>query len=105
MPKVTFILPGGEERTIEAQVGQSVMRVAVSHMVPGIIGECGGGMVCATCHIKVAETWAKRIGSPGRLEDEMLDLTELERGPTSRLGCQITMTAETDGLAVYVPGT
>jgi 2Fe-2S ferredoxin len=70
--------------------------------IPGVVGECGGYMSCATCHVVVAPDWADRAGPLGAFEDDMLDITEAERQPTSRLSCQIRMTADLDGILVSV---
>lgn len=72
-----------------ARPGDSIMETAVRNGVPGIVGECGGSLSCATCHVFVAaESW-DAVGGPGDLEDEMLDGTAVEREDNSRLSCQI----------------
>ena len=83
--------------------GTTLMRAALEAGVRGIHGECGGNMACATCHVVPDPAWAKRIGPPGRAEDDMLDLVEGERMPASRLSCQIIATEDLDGLVLNVP--
>lgn len=105
MPKVVYVSTKGDERVIEAAAGETVMSAAVRNGVPGIIGECGGNASCATCHVWVRDDFADRVGGPGDLEDDLLDLGVEDRRATSRLGCQIELTGELDGLVVEVPPT
>ena len=63
MVKVTYVAHDGESTTIDAEEGASVMKTAVSHDVDGIVGECGGSMMCATCHCYVDEAWAEKVGT------------------------------------------
>jgi 2Fe-2S ferredoxin len=101
--KATWKLADGREITLDLPEGQTLMEAATQRGVPGIIGECGGSMSCATCHVVVDPAWAERAGEPGPFEADMLDITEAERQPTSRLSCQIRMTAALDGIMLRVP--
>ena len=89
--------------TAEVAEGLSLMEAAVAQNVPGVVGECGGNLSCATCHVQVAEDWAARVGGPEAFEDAMLDTVEAARGATSRLSCQIRASADLDGLVLIVP--
>lgn len=101
--KATWNLADGREITLDVPEGQSLMEAATRHGVPGIIGECGGSMSCATCHVVVHPAWADRAGEPGPFEEDMLDITEADRQPTSRLSCQVRMSVALDGIVVSVP--
>ena len=101
--KATWILPDGSTRTAEVAEGTNLMEAAVANNIPEVIGECGGNMACATCHVVVADDWAAKTGAAGDFEDPMLDITDAPRAPSSRLSCQIVMTAELDGLTLIVP--
>ena len=101
--KVTWILPDGAELTADVAEGLSLMEAAVARNVPGVVGECGGNLSCATCHVQVAADWAARVGGPDDFEDAMLDTVEAARGATSRLSCQIRAHADLDGLVLIVP--
>ncbi|NRQ31790.1 (2Fe-2S)-binding protein [Nonomuraea sp. NN258] len=103
MPKVVYVSTQGDEHVVEAAAGDTVMSAAVRNGVPGIIGECGGNNSCATCHVWVRADFAERAGGPGDLEDDLLDLGVEDRRATSRLGCQIEVTEDLDGLVVEVP--
>jgi 2Fe-2S ferredoxin len=102
MPKVTYIQPDGAEITLDARDGDSVMETAVKNGVRGIVAECGGACACATCHVFVDEAFADKVGEPGDLEDDMLDGAATDREPTSRLSCQVKMSADLDGLVVRI---
>jgi 2Fe-2S ferredoxin len=101
--KATWIQPDGRETTLDVAAGISLMEAATARNVAGIIGECGGSLSCATCHVVVDPAWAARAGAVGKFEDQMLDVAEADRQPTSRLSCQIKMSAELDGIVVHVP--
>lgn len=101
--KVTFIAADGTATEVEVEEGQSLMQAAVSHDVDGIIGECGGSMMCATCHCYVDEAWAERVGAQQYGESDLLDCAVSEVRPGSRLSCQIRMTAELDGVVIHLP--
>lgn len=103
MPKVIYVDVTGVERAVDAEVGDSVMSAAVRNGVPGIIGECGGNNSCATCHVWIRDEFAEAVGGPNDMEEDLLDLAVEERRETSRLSCQIPVTAEVDGLTVEVP--
>lgn len=103
MVKLTFVGPDGSQTTIDAPEGTSVMKAAVANDVDGIVGECGGAMMCATCHCYVDEAWSGRTGPREDGEDDMLEGAASEVTERSRLSCQIKLTADLDGLVVHLP--
>jgi 2Fe-2S ferredoxin len=101
MPSVIFVKRDGSEVSVEADTGLSIMEVGRDNGI-GIEGTCGGSLSCATCHIIVDDAWVEATGSPSADEEDMLDLAfGLEK--TSRLGCQIKLDDELDGLKVRLP--
>ena len=102
MPKITFISASGESRTVDAQVGATVMETALRNSIPGIEAECGGACACATCHVYVAPEWTEKTGKASSMEEDMLDFA-FEVRPNSRLSCQIKVSDELDGLVVTTP--
>lgn len=101
--KVTLVQQDGDEVVIEdAAVGQSLMEVAKANDVDGILGECGGGCACATCHVYVEPEWEDVVGSPDVLEEMTLDGVAHILQDNSRLGCQILLREDMDGLKVTV---
>ena len=104
MPNVTYISHTGETTTIDAPVGTTVMENAVKNGIEGIVGECGGACLCATCHVYVDPSWTAKTGEHGELEASMLDIA-CNLQPNSRLSCQLVMTPAMDGLVVEMPET
>ena len=101
MAKIKFILNDGSQKVVDAEDGLSLMEVARDNDL-GIEGTCGGSISCCTCHIIVDPEWFKIVGPPNPDEEDMLDLAvELEK--TSRLGCQIEVNQNLDGLIVKIP--
>jgi ferredoxin, 2Fe-2S len=103
VPEVVFTERDGSIRRIEAPAGTSLMRVAVANGVEGIEAVCGGACACGTCHVYVAEIWLDRLTPPDETEDYMLDETDAERRPSSRLSCQIKLTELLSGIEVAIP--
>ncbi len=104
MPKVSYIEHGGTRHEVEVGIGENVMHGALWNDLPGIVGECGGGLACATCHCYVDDAWSAVVGGPAsKDESDMLDSTAAEIKSTSRLSCQIIVTAAMDGLIVHLP--
>jgi ferredoxin, 2Fe-2S len=103
MPTIVFIHPDGREQPVEAVIGASVMQTAMSAGVPGIVAECGGSAMCATCHVYVDPAWAGRLAEPLANEREMLECTAAERLDNSRLSCQIKASEALDRLVVRIP--
>ena len=101
--KATWVMPDGTEVTAEVEEGLNLMRAAVENNVDGVIGECGGNLSCATCHVFVDEAWIGKTGEVDDFEDAMLDVAEAERQPNSRLSCQIEMSGALDGIRLIVP--
>lgn len=96
--EVTFVAHDGATETHDGAAGESVMRIATRNAVPGIVAECGGSMSCSTCHVFVEHATAD-LPAVGEIEDEMLDLTAVEREEASRLSCQLVLP---DGARVRV---
>jgi 2Fe-2S ferredoxin len=106
MPEVVYIEYSGASQTVDVPVGENVMRGALYNNVAGIIGECGGGLSCATCHCYVDDAWTAKVGGPSsQAEEELLESAAAEIKPNSRLSCQIEMTDALDGLVVHLPET
>ena len=99
--KVTFILKNGEHRQLEAEAGQTLLEVAKKYELE-VEGACGGAMACSTCHVIVDPAWHKKLPEAGEDETDMLDLAP-GITKTSRLGCQIKLTPNLDGLIVKLP--
>ena len=103
MPAITFIHPDGKSDRIETSDGESAMQAATRQGLDGILAECGGNAMCATCHVYVDENWLPRLPAMGDDEDALLDGTAAERRANSRLSCQLKLSADLDGLILRLP--
>jgi 2Fe-2S ferredoxin len=101
MPKMTFIIRDGTRREVEAPIGLSVLEIAHRNDID-IEGACEGSLACSTCHVIVDSEWYELLKDATEDEEDMLDLA-FGLTQTSRLGCQIIMTEELDGLTVRLP--
>jgi 2Fe-2S ferredoxin len=101
MPKMVFIEKNGNRKEVDAPLGLSVLEIAHRNNID-LEGACEGSLACSTCHVIVDKAWYDKL--PGSTEDEE-DMLDLAFGltHTSRLGCQIKMTPELDGLTVRLP--
>lgn len=102
VPKVIFeSADGGTRREVEASFGQSLLEISHQNGVD-IEGACEGSMACSTCHLVIAREFYDRLPPPSEEEEDMLCLTFGLR-PTSRLGCQVILSEELDGMVVRLP--
>ncbi len=102
MPKITYIEHDGTVHTVEAEIGSTVMETAQRNDIASIVAECGGSCTCGTCLVHVDDAWSAIVGRPSPDEESTLD-SAYEVKPTSRLACQIEVTASLDGLIVRTP--
>jgi 2Fe-2S ferredoxin len=101
MPRMIFIERDGARREVDAPLGQSVLEIAHRQGID-IEGACEGSLACSTCHVIIEPEWYDLLNEASEDEEDMLDLAfNLSR--TSRLGCQIIITEELDGLTVRLP--
>jgi ferredoxin, 2Fe-2S len=101
MPKMVFIEQNGTRREVEAPLGLSVLEIAHRNGID-LEGACEGSLACSTCHVIIDPEWYELLKDATEDEEDMLDLAfGLTR--TSRLGCQIIITEELDGLTVTLP--
>lgn len=98
---MVFIEPDGTRKEVDAPLGLSVLEIAHRNDIE-IEGACEGSLACSTCHVIVDPDWFGRLDEPSEDEEDMLDLA-FGLTPTSRLGCQIIITEELDGLTVTLP--
>ncbi|HYE51620.1 MAG TPA: ferredoxin family 2Fe-2S iron-sulfur cluster binding protein [Azospirillaceae bacterium] len=101
MPKMIFVETDGTRREVDAPLGLSILEVARRHNID-LEGACEGSLACSTCHVVVAPEWYELLADASEDEEDMLDLA-FGLTKTSRLGCQIRITEELDGLVVQLP--
>lgn len=100
-----YTSPNGTKTECRGAAGTSVMALAAASGQDGIVAECGGSLMCATCHVYVDPNYLGLLGAPGEEEHEMLECTASPREANSRLSCQISLTADLDGIEVAIPPT
>lgn len=101
MSKMTFIEKDGTRKECDAPDGLSVLEVAHKNNVD-LEGACEGSLACSTCHVICDNQWYDVLPEATEDEEDMLDLA-FGLTKTSRLGCQIIMSPELDGLTVSLP--
>ena len=101
MPKITFLAPDGTAKEVDAPEGLSVLEIAHKNDID-LEGACEGSLACSTCHVIVDDAWFDKLEEATEEEEDMLDLA-FALTHTSRLGCQIKITPELDGLVVTLP--
>ena len=102
MPKITYIEHNGKTHNVEVPNELSVMEGAIQNNIPGIDADCGGACACATCHVYVDEKWFNKLPNKSESEQDMLDMA-IEPNKFSRLGCQISVNDDLDGMVVKMP--
>jgi ferredoxin, 2Fe-2S len=105
MPIINYISHTGVTTRVDVPLGDSVMEGAVQNGIEGIVAECGGSCLCATCHVYVDEKFLSLLDPIDDTQEAMLECTAADRLPNSRLSCQIKVRAEFDGLVVRMPET
>jgi 2Fe-2S ferredoxin len=101
MPQITVINQSGEESNVEATTGRTLMETIRDNGFDELLALCGGCCSCATCHVHVDAAWADKLPAMSEDENDLLDSSD-HRNATSRLSCQIALTAELDGLKVAI---
>lgn len=99
--QLTYIDNAGVAKDVTANVGESLMQVATFHGISGIDADCGGSCACGTCRVFLD---ASLNGAVPAAEQDELDVIEFvaEEVSTVRLGCQITVTPDFEGVAIKV---
>jgi 2Fe-2S ferredoxin len=105
MIRIHYVDPDGNTTTLNVPDGQNLMQAAVQNGIDGIVGECGGSLVCATCHCYVDPTRLSELNPPTEEELELLEEVAAQRKDNSRLSCQIKASAALDNLSITTPET
>ena len=100
--KVTFRDSQGKDiKTVEANDGDDILSIAHEYDID-LEGACEGSIACSTCHVILEEDVFDQLEEPCDDENDMLDLA-FGLTDTSRLGCQVHVTRNLDGLVVQLP--
>eukprot|EP00038_Savillea_parva_P009199 m.181945 g.181945 ORF g.181945 m.181945 type:complete len:189 (+) comp15387_c0_seq1:64-630(+) len=98
---VTYIDREGKRHEIRGKVGDNLLYLAHRYEID-LEGACEASLACSTCHVYVHDDYYDLLPEPEEGEEDMLDLASLLQ-LNSRLGCQIILTKELDGLEVTLP--
>lgn len=102
MIRINYVEACGAAHEVPATIGQTVMEVAIANNIPGIDADCGGQCACGTCHVYIEQPWSGSIPTARQDEIEMLNFVA-SSGPTSRLACQVKLSAGHDGIVIRLP--
>lgn len=93
----------GDVRTVDARVGDTIMETAIQNDIDEVVAECGGSLICATCHVYLEPATEALYDEPDDAEVEMLEGVAGERRENSRLSCQLSVIAGIDGHTIDLP--
>lgn len=102
MTTIIFVEANGTRHAVDGVDGQSLMDIAVTARIPGIVGDCGGCCACATCHVELDDGWQHRLAPADEAETTMLEAA-VTVTRNSRLCCQIKLRTELEGLVAHIP--
>jgi 2Fe-2S ferredoxin len=102
MPVINYVEFDGTEHSVEVAEGITLLQGAMDNLIDGMVAECGGCCVCCTCHCMIDHRWTEVTGTAGTQEAELLGYLDTKE-PTSRLACQVNVTAAMDGMVVRLP--
>lgn len=101
MPQITVINQSGEETTIDAPTGRTLMEVIRDNGFDELLALCGGCCSCATCHVHLDTSFMDKVPAMSDDENDLLDSSD-HRNEFSRLSCQIPVTDDLAGLRVTI---
>jgi 2Fe-2S ferredoxin len=101
MPNITVVNQSGEETTIEANTGRTLMEVIRDNGFDELLALCGGCCSCATCHVHIDPSFMDKMPKLSEDESDLLDSSD-HRNEYSRLSCQVPVTDALDGLRVAI---
>lgn len=98
---VTYIDRDGNRIPVRGKIGDNVLWLAHRYNID-IEGACGAALACSTCHVYIQQEYFEKLNEPEESEEDMLDLATYLRD-NSRLGCQIILTKELEGMEITLP--
>lgn len=102
MPNITYVESNGTEHTVDVEESMNLMEGSTINLLPGIEGMCGGICSCCTCHVYIEPQWAAKCNPMSEGEKHLLEGSKYLK-ESSRLGCQVIVTHEMDGMRVHLP--
>ncbi|AOR77011.1 MULTISPECIES: 2Fe-2S iron-sulfur cluster-binding protein [Sphingomonadaceae] len=101
MPQIIVVNHAGEEKSVDAAEGRTLMEVIRDDGFDELLALCGGCCSCATCHVFIDPAFADKLPAMSEDENDLLDSSD-HRNETSRLSCQVPVTADLEGLRVTI---
>ncbi|XP_019718237.1 ferredoxin-2, mitochondrial [Hippocampus comes] len=98
---VVYVDRSGQRIPVRAQVGDNILYLAHKNGIE-LEGACEASLACSTCHVYVSSDYFDKLPEPLEREDDMLDMAPMLQ-ENSRLGCQIILTPELEGMEVTLP--
>lgn len=98
---VTFIDKHGKSYDVRGKIGDNVLYLAHRHGVE-MEGACEASLACTTCHVYVLDDYKDKLPDPEEKEDDLLDMAPFLK-ENSRLGCQIILNKELEGIKLQLP--
>ncbi len=101
MPQITVVNQEGEESSVDAAEGRTLMEVIRDNGFDELLALCGGCCSCATCHVHIDPAFKDKLPEMSEDENDLLDSSE-HRDENSRLSCQIPVTGALEGCKVTI---
>lgn len=99
--RVTYIKKDGKRITVNGKVGDNALYLAHRHEIE-MEGACEASLACTTCHVYVDDEHLEKLPESDEKEDDLLDMAPFLK-ENSRLGCQIVLTKDLDGIELRLP--
>ncbi len=100
MVKIKFII-NEQEKEVEVKEGQSILDICREHDIP-LEGSCEGSLSCSTCHVYIDKSFFSKLEEASETEEDILDIASGVQA-NSRLGCQVIITKELEGMVITIP--
>lgn len=98
---ITYTDKNGKSTDVKGKVGDNVLYLAHRHGIE-MEGACEASLACTTCHVYVLDKYLDRLPEATEKEEDLLDMAPFLK-ENSRLGCQIILTHELEGLKLQLP--
>ncbi|KAF5277424.1 hypothetical protein FQA39_LY06237 [Lamprigera yunnana] len=98
---ITFIMKDGNKIAVRGKVGDNALYLAHRYQIP-MEGACEASLACTTCHVYVHDEYGEKLPEALEKEEDLLDMAPFLK-ENSRLGCQIILTKELEGLELQLP--
>lgn len=98
---ITYITKDGKRIAVKGKIGDNALYLAHRHNID-MEGACEASLACTTCHVYVHDDYLNKLEEATEKEDDLLDMAPFLK-ENSRLGCQIVLTKDMDGIELSLP--